>query len=430
MKYKNVIFFFFMFVLLMEIIILRLCLYRNQRIEQLIIKKDPSLLFKHKENFMVVWKDKKYITDKEGFRNFRKINVWKSSNTKRIFCLGDSATFGYNITDTNTYSAILEKLLNKKMGEYKWEVINAAIIGATSFQIKKLITEKIIKYKPDYIIISCGVNDQYNILNWSEIGTFKPFSGTHFSKIYCFTENNIIRRFKILRLLKEFFWRIKIGSLYYFNRDKYDYLHTTPVVCKKEYVNNLYESINIANRMKAKCIILPMPSLYIYSRSNIEQERIFFYKIKEMTKSEIGGIKLKLLDYKKLIMLYIYSEYNNYSLLSKKILNYIEKYKYKIYNQYFITSEYLNEYLKYFNKYYINESLFNLMGTLEYQYLLKQVAVKCNLPYLDVRLPYLKYELKKKGGYFLHDKTIDFWHPNEKGHKLIAEYLYNIISQN
>ena len=52
--------------------------------------------------------------------------VPKPPNTIRILSLGDSRTFGWGLSDDETYSALLQKRLQKALGESrKVEVINA-----------------------------------------------------------------------------------------------------------------------------------------------------------------------------------------------------------------------------------------------------------------------------------------------------------------
>jgi len=106
----------------------------------------------------------------KGMRD-KEFSINKPKNTFRVICLGDSVTFGYP-EDLNkpedTYPKRLEVLLNERIGMFNFEVINAGIIGYTSYQGLKYLQTDIIKYHPNLVTIHFGPDDAAKVLYFSD----------------------------------------------------------------------------------------------------------------------------------------------------------------------------------------------------------------------------------------------------------------------
>jgi lysophospholipase L1-like esterase len=85
----------------------------------------------------------------------REISLEKQKT--RIVSLGGSLTFGWGCVDEETYPFQLEEKLIKE--GYEVEVINAAIVGHSSYHGVQILKRLIIKLKPDYLTIMFGWND-------------------------------------------------------------------------------------------------------------------------------------------------------------------------------------------------------------------------------------------------------------------------------
>jgi hypothetical protein len=85
---------------------------------------------------------------------------------KRVILTGGSAAFGFGATrDSATIGSRLEYHLNTRdaRGEYRWQVENHAVPGATSFQELILILQRIDPAAPpDYVVSLSGWNDVYH----------------------------------------------------------------------------------------------------------------------------------------------------------------------------------------------------------------------------------------------------------------------------
>jgi len=94
-----------------------------------------------------------------GFRG-AEFSVIKPLDTYRIFMLGGSTMFGAGATsDETTKPGILQKIFDSDNSVKKIEVINAAFSAANSETEFNLITQKLVNYQPDLIIIYDGLND-------------------------------------------------------------------------------------------------------------------------------------------------------------------------------------------------------------------------------------------------------------------------------
>ncbi len=91
-----------------------------------------------------------------GFRDDEETPMEKPDNTVRIFTLGDSITFGWGVESTGTFAKLLQKRLNESSSKTNYQVINAGIVGFTSYQGVRLLKHKLIKYNPDIIVVAYG----------------------------------------------------------------------------------------------------------------------------------------------------------------------------------------------------------------------------------------------------------------------------------
>ena len=86
--------------------------------------------------------------------------VEKPPHTVRIICLGGSSTYGDGMENASlAYPARLEALLNTNRNDPRHEVINAGILGYTSFQGLLYFKSELLKYQTDLVTVSFGAND-------------------------------------------------------------------------------------------------------------------------------------------------------------------------------------------------------------------------------------------------------------------------------
>ncbi len=110
----------------------------------------------------------------------------------RILALGNSCTFGWGVTDEETYVAQLESLLG---GAY--QVINGGIPGYSSFQGKRFFEHELASLRPDVVLICYAWNDHWAAANQiaDKDQEFPPGA--------VIALQNLLSRFQSYRLLKK-----------------------------------------------------------------------------------------------------------------------------------------------------------------------------------------------------------------------------------
>lgn len=99
-----------------------------------------------------------------GFRG-NNILRQKSEGVYRIVAIGGSSTFGAMNPDHETYPAILQRELNRRLGSERFEVINAGIPGLAPSHLIHLIRPEILPLEPDLILIMSMFNHYFVVSN-------------------------------------------------------------------------------------------------------------------------------------------------------------------------------------------------------------------------------------------------------------------------
>ena len=96
--------------------------------------------------------------DSRGFREVE-FSDRKAAGSFRILCLGDSWTFGANVSQNETYPRALDRLLQAEFPAARFEVLNLGVMGYSSFQGKELLRTRALEWDPDLVVIGFGMND-------------------------------------------------------------------------------------------------------------------------------------------------------------------------------------------------------------------------------------------------------------------------------
>jgi hypothetical protein len=131
---------------------LRLCGYGNLEI----YAPDPKLYWKLKPNQDCYTKigHKPVHINSQGLRG-PEFQMEKPANTIRILSLGDSRTFGWGLSDEETYSRRLERSLQAYVGPgKKVEVINAGVNAWSYSQMLVYFRDFGLRYQPDFVMLA------------------------------------------------------------------------------------------------------------------------------------------------------------------------------------------------------------------------------------------------------------------------------------
>ncbi len=99
-----------------------------------------------------------YRINSAGMRDYEYPLV-KGNGFFRIVCLGDSVTFGAGVELEQVYPKVLEKLLNTKSDEIRYEVLNFGVGGYNTAQEAVALKEKALQYRPDLVLVGFNLND-------------------------------------------------------------------------------------------------------------------------------------------------------------------------------------------------------------------------------------------------------------------------------
>lgn len=183
---------FFIFLVLCEVA-LRIAGFGNLEIYQ----PDPLLFWRLKPNqdcFTKVDRKPVHINSK-GIRG-PEFEPQKPANTIRILSLGDSTTFGWGLSDEETYSRLLEKFLGEKTkGKPRVEVLNAGVNAWSFPQMKNFLFSEAAAWKPDVVVLA-------NANAWTQ---FREDVSPEFRKAFATRVRlkNFLRRFALYHFVIE-----------------------------------------------------------------------------------------------------------------------------------------------------------------------------------------------------------------------------------
>lgn len=128
----------------------------------LVTEPDPDLLTRNRPSFRarLFARQVPVTIDQNGFRN-GSVEEPKAPGIVRIVALGDSATFGYGVGDDETFCARLQARydLEAAAGGPRVEVVNAGVIGSSSYQGLLLYRRVVTRFNPDILVVSFALND-------------------------------------------------------------------------------------------------------------------------------------------------------------------------------------------------------------------------------------------------------------------------------
>ncbi len=107
----------------------------------------------------------------------------KQEGTYRILCLGESTT-------ANQYPSFLEKVLNQRNIGIKFSVIDKGVVRTNTWSILHKLESNLEAYRPDMVITMTGIND---------LGLHMPYETIYDSRVINFWKS--FRVYKLTRLL-------------------------------------------------------------------------------------------------------------------------------------------------------------------------------------------------------------------------------------
>jgi lysophospholipase L1-like esterase len=169
---KNVLFSFIVSIFVLAVLDQAVGVYMRRDIMSSLQEPDRHLLwklppgaqveFQMSKSFPAYWaKDPpgiRLVINEDGYRG-AKVTLRRTENELRILCLGDSLTLGLYVNEDMTYPAQLQRFLQDRLLHRRVTVINGGVQGYSSRQGLYLFQTKFLAYQPDLVIWGYGAND-------------------------------------------------------------------------------------------------------------------------------------------------------------------------------------------------------------------------------------------------------------------------------
>ena len=117
---------------------------------------NPAMGHEHRPNGRARLMGTDVVINSRGLRS-PEFNVEPTPGVRRLIVLGDSLTFGWGVEEPDTYSRVLERMLNGSGRRY--EVINAGVGNYNTSQEVAWFAERGLAYKPDEVVLGFYIND-------------------------------------------------------------------------------------------------------------------------------------------------------------------------------------------------------------------------------------------------------------------------------
>ena len=156
-------------------------------IELPFMEADPELFWKPVPGFAAPMWDGRVTIAADGLRQ----TPPRAGASRRLLCFGDSITFGYGVSDEESYPAELSRLLEPR----GFEVRNAGVTGYTSYQALRWLKRQLQSQRVDDVTLLIGWNDT----------TLRPITDAEFGSRIQYstgTTDAALQHLAIYRLMK------------------------------------------------------------------------------------------------------------------------------------------------------------------------------------------------------------------------------------
>mgnify|MGYP005831925423 CR=1 FL=1 len=254
-----------------------------------IFKRDPDIFWRFRPSQEInsrFFEGKSYRINSFGLRGDE---IPPRSDKKRLVFLGNSCTFGWGVSEEQTFVKLTERFLNEWQAEMTFETINAGIPGFSSFQGRRFYISDIVYLKPDIVFIMFAWNDQ-----WAGAGNI-PDNEQKSPPGWIIKCQNLFSRMKIYRLLKKVILSATEPSL----DDKLDKQAPVYRVSLEDFYSNLFALVNFIRMEGGRPILLtsPVPSLTRYYPPGSRSQMHYYHELyNSQTRLVARNSRVELID--------------------------------------------------------------------------------------------------------------------------------------
>jgi lysophospholipase L1-like esterase len=236
-----------------------------------VFMRDPDIFWRFRPSQEInsrFFEGKSYRINSSGLRGDE---IPPRSDKKRLVFLGNSCTFGWGVSEEQTFVKLTERLLNERQAEKIFETINAGIPGFSSFQGRRFYVSDMASLKPEIVFIMFAWNDQ-----WAAGGNI-PDNQQKSPPKWIIKSQNLFSRLKIYRLLRKIILSVTEPSL----EDKLDRQNPVYRVSLEDFYGNLYALVNFIRSEGSRPILLtsPAPSLTKYYPPGSRSQMHYYHEL-------------------------------------------------------------------------------------------------------------------------------------------------------
>jgi lysophospholipase L1-like esterase len=118
----------------------------------------PDLDYEPRPNAVKMSGKSRFSINSLGIRG-EEIKLQKEPGWKRILVVGDSFTFGYGVSDEDTYVAMLGRMIKEHYPGSRVQTLNLGVSAYSAVQETAVVKYKAAKFQPDLLIIGYALND-------------------------------------------------------------------------------------------------------------------------------------------------------------------------------------------------------------------------------------------------------------------------------
>ena len=210
---------------------------------------DPFVQWRGRPGLKVSWGSERL--NKKGYRG-PDFHERDRPGVRRVALLGDSCTFGLIRVGNNKYAflesypQILQVLLDEKYGRGRFEVLNYAHLGYTTYHGRRILHRETMPAEPDIVVIRFGWNDH---------------SSSRVGYSYSDPENSLIEGLKYALYRSRLVSMVLFRGLPQFSKKKIWQSSPNPTVwvTAKDYERNLTRMIGMVRDRGAVPVLLDVP---------------------------------------------------------------------------------------------------------------------------------------------------------------------------
>jgi lysophospholipase L1-like esterase len=247
-----------------------------------------------------------------GFRG-PEIRPVKAPGTMRLFCLGDSSTYGFSISrDEATWPARLQLYLNANTKPERFEVINAGAPGYSSFECLSMLEYRGLDLQPDIVVVYLGFND-LRASTWPKVAG----DNSHFRKSWGVPERPLVSALELSEtfLLARWFFTdyrsraVELARYVIVPEDGDQLTHGLQPPKEQGFANfrrNLQTIVAVAREHHARVLLLTQA----YGEATIDAQRApiigaamarFCRIVREVSRDHPADVGIALLDARRLL---------------------------------------------------------------------------------------------------------------------------------